>query len=69
MPDVLQELDCLLSRHVMSLHSAPSASTSRCSSQVTSVTVRRNSSVCSVCFIIQLRILCTHLYIMLVDVS
>lgn len=43
----LQELDCLLSRHVMSLHSAPtSATTSRASNQlVTSVTVRRNSNV------------------------
>ncbi|XP_065908945.1 DNA helicase MCM8-like [Dysidea avara] len=40
-----EELDCLLSRHVMSLHSAPSASTSHSSSQVTSVTVRRNSSI------------------------
>ena len=41
---ISQELDCLLSRHVMSLHSAP-ANASRPSNQlVTSVTVRRNST-------------------------
>ena len=44
----LQELDCLLSKHVMSLHSAPTSKiASHASNQLlTTVTVRRNSSVC-----------------------